>query len=140
MQEVNRLLDELRLYGDPMAARRFACACVRRIWAKVELQPYVSPGVMAQCRHAFELTERSLVERVPEANLRAIDFDAITDAGNEAFMAAAHVGWNLFAPLNGLPQTDEFDNARETAFLAACAGGPDEVGWQVQSLQEIFTH
>jgi hypothetical protein len=137
MHEVDRLLGTLRERADPMAARRFACACVRNIWAKVESQPYVSPAVMEQCRRAVELTERSLVGQVPEGDLRAIAFDVITDAGNEAFMAAAHVGWNLFAPLNGLHEIDEFENARQTAFLAACAGGPDEVDWQVWLLRGI---
>jgi hypothetical protein len=139
IREVEGLLNRLRGRADPMVARRFACECVRRIWAEVESQPYVSTEVMEQCRRAVELTERSLVGPVPEGDLRAIDFEVITDAGNEAFMAATHVGWNLFAPLNGLHEIDEFDLARETAFLVACVAGSHEVDRQVGLLQRLTT-
>jgi hypothetical protein len=125
MDEVDRLLTLLRERVDPMVARRFACACVRRIWALVESQPpFVSPEAMEHCRRAVALTEQSLVGQVDEPDLRAIEFGGITDNGNEAFMAAAHVGWNVFAPVNGLLQVNELDNAKQTAFLAACAAGP----------------
>jgi hypothetical protein len=137
MDEVDRLLAHLRGQVDPMLARRFACACVRRIWAQVESQRYVPPDAMEHCREAVTLTEQSLVGQVDERDLQAIDFGGITDNGDEAFMAAAHVGWNLFAPVNQMPQVNEFDNAREIAFLAACVGGPEELSRQIQALQDL---
>lgn len=137
MDELVRLLALLRDRVDPLVARRFACACVRRIWPKVECQPYVSVGLVEQCRRAVELTERSLNEHIAEGDLQVIDFESICDAGNEAFMAAAHVGWNLFAPVNCLHQVNEFDHAKEIAFLAACAGGAEELTRQVGFLQEL---
>ena len=74
---------------------------------------------------------------VRNQELNEIDFTAITDAGNNAFMAAAHVGWNLFAARNGLHQVDEFENARQVAFLAACAGGTSEAQRQMLLLREL---
>jgi hypothetical protein len=139
IQEVERLLDRLRVRRDPMAARRFACECVRGIWAAVEAQSYVSPEVVDQCRRAVELTERSITEPVPESDLRAIDFEAITDAGDGAFLAAAHVGWNLFAPVHGLHEIDEFEAAKETAFMVACLAGTDQVGRQIERLRELVS-
>lgn len=136
-QEVERLLNTLRGRVEPIVARRFACACVRRIWARVEAQRWVSPELMENCRRAVALIEQSLAEAVSDDDLRAVEFCQITDAGDEAFMAAAHVGWNLFAPLHGLHEIDEFDNASETAFLAACADGPDEACRQVQWLRDV---
>jgi hypothetical protein len=118
-----------------MLARRFACECVRRIWTAVQSQPYVSAELIEQCQHAVELTERSLTGTVGEVDLRAIDFEAITDSGDDAFMAAAHVGWNLFAPLHGLHEIDEFDGARETADLVACVAGAGEIDHQIVRLQ-----
>jgi len=115
MQEVDRLLNSLRGRVDPMVARRFACTCVRSIWSKVEAQRHVSPDTVAHCHRAVTLTEQSLVRPVDDSDLLTVEFEVITNAGNEAFMAAAHVGWNLFASLNGLSQIDEFDNAREIA-------------------------
>src|SRR5262245_59106094 len=98
-QELTRLLDGLRGRVEPIAARRLACACVRSIWEKVESQAGVSPVMMEQCRQAFALTERSIVEQVAEEELQSIEFEALCDCGgDEAFMAAAHVGWNLFVP------------------------------------------
>jgi hypothetical protein len=67
------------------------------------------------------------------------DFDAITDAGDGAFMAAAHVGWNLFAPVHGRHEIDEFEAAKQTAFLVACVAGPDEVGRQVERLRGLVS-
>jgi len=139
MEEIERLLNRLRGQVYPIVARRFACACVRSIWARVESQRYVSPEAMAQCRRAVALTEQSLAGLVNEGDLRAVEFGAITDAGDEAFMAAAHVGWNLFAPVNGFAEIDEFDHAREIAFLAACAGGPEETSRQERLLRDVVT-
>jgi len=47
---------------------------------------------MDQCRLAVELTERSVTGLAAEDKLRAIDFEVITDNGDDAFIAAAHVG------------------------------------------------
>ena len=122
-----------------MLARRFACECVRRIWARVESQAYVSRETMDQCGLAVELTERSLVGSVPEDEIRSIDFEVITDNGDDAFIAAAHVGWNLFAPLNGLPEIDEFDSAREIALLVASVVAGHEIDRQIASLQVLHS-
>jgi hypothetical protein len=97
----------------------------------------VPDSTIAQCKRAVELTERSLIGPVPEGELRAIDFAAISDAGDDAFVAAAHVGWNLLAPLNGLDPIDEFEAAQQTAHLAGCAGGPSEMSRQLASLRRI---
>ena len=136
-EAVKRLLDVLRVRADPMSARRFACACVRRIWRQVQSQRYVTAEALEQCRRAVELTERSLAGPVPEEELRAIDFRGLCDNGDGAFIAAAHVGWNVFAPPNGLDEIDEFENARATAAVAACVRGPAEVRWQVAMLRKL---
>jgi len=90
---------------------------------------------MDQCRQAVELTERSITGLVAEDELRVIDFEVIADSGDDAFIAAAHVGWNLFAPLNGLQEIDEYDRARQTAFLVACVAGSSEINRQIVRLQ-----
>ena len=94
---------------------------------------------MDQCGLAVELTERSLVGSVPEDEIRSIDFEVITDNGDDAFIAAAHVGWNLFAPLNGLPEIDEFDSARQIALLVASVVAGHEIDRQIASLQVLHS-
>lgn len=91
-REVERLIEQLREQNAPMAARRLACECVRPVWARVESQAYAPPKSMDQCRLAVELTERSVTGLVAEDELRAIDFEVITDNGDDAFIAAVHVG------------------------------------------------
>jgi hypothetical protein len=137
-EDPGTMLDFLRGKVDPMKVRRFACICVRRIWGQVISQKHVSPEAVVHCCRAVELTEQSLVNSVPEADIQAIDFHGITDNGDEAFMAAAHVGWNLFAPFTDLPTVDEFDHAKETAFLAACAGDSFERKRQSTLLRELL--
>ena len=88
---------------------------------------------------AVELTERSLLGSVPEDEIRSIDFEVITDNGDDAFIAAAHVGWNLFAPLNGLPEIDEFDSARQIALLAASVVAGHEIDRQIASLHVLHS-
>ncbi|MEI8379594.1 MAG: hypothetical protein WCJ09_05670 [Planctomycetota bacterium] len=95
----------------------------------------MSPHVMDQCRKALELTERSIIGLVVEDELREIDFEVVTDNGDDAFIAASHVGWNLFARINGLDEIDEYDGARQTAFLVARLAGADEINRQVVRLQ-----
>ena len=140
-RDVELLLDKLRERHEPMLARRFACECVRRIWTKVESQhqQYVKPEVVDQCRRAVELTERSIVGPVPDDEIRAIAFDVITDHGDDAFIAAAHVGWNLFAPFNGLPEIDEFESARQTALSVVWVTSYDEINYQTARLQYLIS-
>ncbi len=137
IHEVERLLAALRDRVDPMVARRFACSCVRAVWDKVLDQKFVRPEAIEQCCRAVELTEASLVHQPQESDLRSVDYSSICDSGNSAFMAAAHVGWNLFAPHHGLHEIDEFENAMQIAQLVAAAGDQSEVSRQVQMLRAI---
>jgi hypothetical protein len=52
-------------------------------------------------------------------------------------VAASHVGWNLFAPVNGLHEIDEFDSAKQTAALVASVAGLEEIRAQVKLLKQI---
>jgi hypothetical protein len=98
----------------------------------------VLPQTIDQCRRAFDLAERSTYEPIAESELRSIEFSTITDAGDSAFTAAAHVGWNLFAPINGLHSVDEFDNANQMAHLVGSVAGQSEIDHQVDDLKKLI--
>jgi hypothetical protein len=134
------MLDFLRGRIPALQARHFACVCVRRIWNEVITQKYVSVEVIAQCCRAVELTELSVTAVIPSDDLKAVDFEVITDAGDDAFIAAAHVGWNLFAPLHNLDAIDEFDVAKQTAALTAYIASHSERVHQCHSLRELVPY
>jgi hypothetical protein len=122
------MLEFLRGKASERKFRLFACACCRRIWNSI---------THAQSRRVVEITEQSVDGPIDPAAITAINWDHVTDdcggpgePYRTAFMVAGHVGWNLFAPLRGLPPyqdatgaPDEVRDTAETSKGAAWAAG-----------------
>ncbi len=92
------MLEAVRGSASPRKLRLFQVACVRRVWQYV-----TDPG----SRTLVELVERAADGPAPEAEIRALPYDWLTDdcggpgpAERHAYMVAGHVGYSLISPLH----------------------------------------
>jgi hypothetical protein len=112
------MLEAVRATASPRKLRLFQVACVRRVWQYV-----TDPG----SRTLVELVECSADGLAPEAEIRALPYDWLTDdcggpgpAERHAYMVAGHVGYSLIGPFHGseFPSND-WQDARSAAEGAA---------------------
>src|SRR4051812_14159850 len=135
------MLGAVRGRASSRKLRLFQVACVRRVWR------YLTDP---DSRALVDLVERAADGPVPEAELRALDYDGLTDdcggpgpAERHAFMVAGHVGYSLLGPVHGseFPSSDWADarSAAEGAATvvaeAACLPDDDEHLPAYQALQ-----